>query len=63
MGAGRKAYITSIALDAINVNIISTIIRFLRRFSTVFLAPAAGVGRFKRVGNRGGAEGIGFRFF
>ena len=63
VGSGRKACITSVALEAINVNIIIIITRLHRRFSTVFLAFAGGVGNFERVGNRGGDGGIGLRGF
>ena len=63
VGSGRKACITSVALEAINVNIIIIITRLHRRFSTVTLAFVVGVGDFERVGDRGGVGGIGFGCF
>ena len=63
VGSGRKACITSVALEAINVNIIIIITRLHRRFSMVFLVLTVGVGNFEWVGNCGGVGGIGLRGF
>ena len=63
VGSGRKACITSVALEAIKVNIIIIITRLHRRFSTVFLVFVVGFGSFERVENCGGVGGIGFRGF
>ena len=63
VGSGRKACITSVALETINVNIIIIITRLHRRFPMVTLVFVAGVGNFERVGNPGGVGGIGLGGF